>query len=128
MTELQASTITEAMIFWAAQQPDRDEPFMLFDQSSVSPRELAKAVQERTPLGIKQLEVFDFAMKSGAESFDTILAGLGWRDSGGSEPPKSVVFPPKGPGPGEKKKPNWLENDPFLIDKKGTSNKGRYIS
>jgi hypothetical protein len=113
MTESEATTITAAMILWADRKSDPDKPFMFFGGSSVSPRELAEAVKGRTPLGIKQLEVFDLAMKSGAETFKTILTGLGWRDDSGGVEPSQSFFPPKGPAPGVTKGPDWSEHGRF---------------
>lgn len=50
--------VTEALINWAKNHPYPDD-FVLFlaDGKALTPRQLAREVEQRTPFGIKQLEV-----------------------------------------------------------------------
>ena len=66
MTATEASKITAAMREWAKRHPEPDEPMLFLAGESYSPRELADHVEKRAPVGLLQLQVFDFAMRSWA--------------------------------------------------------------
>jgi hypothetical protein len=77
MTESEANDITQAMRGWAKGHPSPNEPMLFLAGESYSPMQLASEVAARTPVGLLQLQVFDFAIKSEVEDVKSILEGLG---------------------------------------------------
>jgi hypothetical protein len=77
MTKSEANDITQAMRRWAEGHTSPNEPMLFLAGESYSPKQLASEVEARTPIGLLQLRVFDFAIKSEVEDVKSILKGLG---------------------------------------------------